>query len=91
VKPPGVVTLGVGGVLIEASGVPDTFGEVFREVADVAASFFSAAEDALDVHLGAEAHHMRGLGQILACLFPGRQRRPRVGVGKGLGPDVPHR
>ena len=42
VEPPGVVALGVGGVLAEPGGLPHAFGEVFREVADVTASLLGA-------------------------------------------------
>ena len=38
----------------------------------MAAGFFGAAEDALDVDLGPELHHMRRLGQLLARLVERR-------------------
>ena len=50
-QPVGVVAVGVGGVLVESGGLTDALGQIFREVADVAAGFFGAAEDALDVDL----------------------------------------
>jgi hypothetical protein len=67
-----VVALSVGGVLIEPGGLSDAFCQIFCEVTDVATSFFGATEDAFDVHLGAEADDVGGLGQLFARLFPGR-------------------
>ena len=91
VQPPGVITVGVGGVLSEPGGLADAFGQIFCEVADVAAGFFGAAEDSFDVYLRAEPDDVRGFGQFLTGLFPGGQRPAGVGVGEGLGPGVPHR
>jgi hypothetical protein len=68
VQPAGVVAVRVGGVLGESGGLSDALGQVFREVADVAAGFFGAAQDALDVHLFPESHDVSGLGQVLAGL-----------------------
>lgn len=90
-QPVGMVAVGVGGVLTEASGLSDGFGEVFGEVADVSSGFFGAAQDSLDVYLFPEAHHVCGLGQFLACLFPGGQRCAGVGVGERFGARVPNR
>ena len=71
-QPPGMVALGVGGVLTESGGLPDALGQIFREITDVATSFLGAPQDALDMHLGAEPDHVRGLGQLLTRLVPGR-------------------
>jgi hypothetical protein len=90
VEPPGVVAVGVGGVLVESGGLSDAFGEVFCEVADVASSFFGTAEDALDVYLRAEPDDVCGFGQLFTRLLPGRQRCPTVGVGEGLFTGIPH-
>ena len=57
----------------------------------MASGFFGAAQDAFDVHLLPEAHHMRRLGQLLAGLFPGRERCGSVRVGEGPGSGVPDR
>jgi hypothetical protein len=38
-----VIPLGVGGAFGEPSGVTDAFGQVFRQVADVAPGFLSSA------------------------------------------------
>jgi hypothetical protein len=61
VEPVGVVALGVGGVLAEPGRLTHRFRQIFREVSDVAACFFGAAQDSLDVHLGPEPDHVRGL------------------------------
>ena len=50
----------------------------------MAASFLGAAEDAFDVHLVPEAHHVGGFGQLLAGLLPGRQRYPVSGSVKAF-------
>jgi hypothetical protein len=42
--------------------------------ADVAAGFFGAAGDALDVHLGPEPHHVRRPVQLFAGLVEGGQQ-----------------
>ena len=57
----------------------------------MATSFFGAAQDALDVHLGPEPDDVGGFGQLLTRLVPGGQWRPGVGVGEGLGSAVPDR
>jgi hypothetical protein len=80
-----MIPLPVGGVLIEPGGLSDTFGQVFREVTDVATSFLGATEDALDVHLGAEPDHVGGFGEVVARLLPRRQWLVSVGVGEGFG------
>jgi hypothetical protein len=67
----GVVAVGVGGVFVESGCLSHGFGEVFGEVADVAASFLGAAQDALDVHLCPEADDVGGFGQFFTRLFPG--------------------
>ena len=90
-QPPDVIALGVGGVLTKSSGLPDGFGQIFREVADVPTSFFSATQDALDVHLGSEPDDVRGVGQLLTRLVPGRQRRAGVGVGEAFRAGIPDR
>ncbi len=90
-QPAGVVSLPVGGVFAEASGLADAFGQIFREVADVATRFLGAPQDALDVHLGAEADDVGGFVQFLTRLVPAEQWRPGVGVGEGLCPGVPDR
>jgi hypothetical protein len=69
----GVFALPVGGVLAEPGGLDDAFGEIFGQLADVAGRFFGAAEYALDVHLRPETNHVRGLGQLFACLIEGGQ------------------
>ena len=61
-QPAGVVTVCVGGVLGEPGGLSDALGQVFREVADVSAGFFGAAQDALDVHLFPESHAWSQVG-----------------------------
>jgi hypothetical protein len=66
-----VIAVGVGGVLVDAGGLSDALGEVFREVSDVAAGFFGATEDALDVYLRFEVDDVRGFGEIRTRLFPG--------------------
>jgi hypothetical protein len=91
VQPPRVTPLRVGSVLTKPGSLPHRLGEIFREVADVPASFFGAAQDALDVHLRPKPNHVRGFGQLLTRLLPARQQRAGVGVGKGLGPSIPHR
>ena len=90
-QPPRVIPLRVGGVLIKPGGLPHAFGEIFREIADMATGFLSAAEDALDVHLRPEANHVRGFGQLLTRLLPTRQRRPGVGISERFRPAVPDR
>ncbi len=67
-----MVAVGVGGVFVEAGGVAYRFGQIFCEVANVAASFLSAAEDAFDVDLLPEADHVGGFGEACTGLFPGR-------------------
>ena len=91
-QPAGVVAVGVGGVLVEAGGLADRFGQIFREVADVAAGFFGAAQDALDVHLRARSGRRGRVrsGPRTAWSQVG-QRRAGVGVGEGLGAGVPDR
>ena len=91
VQPVGVVAVGVGGVLTESGGLPDAFCQIFCEVSDVAAGFFGAAQDAFDVHLGAEADDVGGFGQLLTGLVPGRQWCAGVGVGEGFRAGVPDR
>jgi hypothetical protein len=58
----GVVAVGVGGVLAEPGRLAYRLRQIFREVSDVAACFFGAAQDSLDVYLGPEPDHVRGLG-----------------------------
>lgn len=53
-QPPDMVALSVGSVRTEPSGLPDTLGQIFREITDVATSFLGATWNALDVHLGSE-------------------------------------
>jgi hypothetical protein len=66
-----VIAVGVGGVLVEAGGLADGFGQIFCEVADVAAGFFGATEDALDVYLRSEVDDVRGFGEVCTGLFSG--------------------
>ncbi len=87
----GVVAVGVGGALAEPGRLAYRFRQIFGEVADVAACFFGAAQDALDVHLGPEPDNVRRLDQVLAGMIEGGQRCPGVGVGEGLRPGVPDR
>jgi hypothetical protein len=86
-----MLTLPGGGILAEPGGLMHGLGEVLREVTDVPAGFLAAAEDAFDVHLRPEPHHVRRLGQLGACLLERGQRRPGVRVDEGLGPRVPDR
>ena len=90
-EPVGVVAVGVGGGFVEPGGLAYRFRQIFCEVSDVAAGFFGAAQDALDVHLGPEPDHVRGLGEVLAGLIEGGQRCAGVGVGEGFGAGVPDR
>ena len=86
---PGVVALRVGGVLVEPSGLPDAFGQVFREVADVATGFLGATQDALDMYLRPEPDDVCRFGQLLTRLIPGRQRCPGVGVSDLTWATIP--
>ena len=79
-----MVSLGVGGVLIQPGGLSYRFREIFCEVADVATCFLGAPEDAFDVRLRPESHDVRGLSEIRTGLIPGGQRGPGVGIGEGL-------
>jgi hypothetical protein len=47
----GAIALSLGGLLVQASRLPNRFREVLGEVTDVAASLFGAPQNALDVHL----------------------------------------
>jgi hypothetical protein len=58
----GVVALGIGDVLVEPGGLAYRFSQVFGEVADVAAGFLGAAEDAFDVHLLSKLDDVGGFG-----------------------------
>jgi hypothetical protein len=42
-----MIALGVSGVLAESSGLPDTLGQIFREVADMPTGFLGTTQDAL--------------------------------------------
>jgi hypothetical protein len=64
VQPVGMVALGIGGVLVKPSGLADALAQIFREVADAAASFLGATQDSLDMNLGTEADDVRWLGQF---------------------------
>jgi hypothetical protein len=65
-----MVALGGGGVFVESGGLSHGFGEVFCEIANMAAGFLGAAQDAFDVHLCPKSDHVRGLSEIRAGLFP---------------------
>ena len=49
-------------MFVEAGGLPYRLGQIFCEVADVAAGFFGATEDAFDVYLRPEVDDVRGFG-----------------------------
>ena len=68
--------VGIGGLFTESGSLPDALGQILGQVANVAARFLSTTENALDVDLLTEAHHVGGLGQRFAGLLPARQRHP---------------
>jgi hypothetical protein len=71
----------------------DRLGEVLGQVADVAAGFLGAAEDALDVHLCPEPDGVRGNREVgrVGGLVPGGQGCAGVGVDERLGAVAPPR
>ena len=90
-QPASVIALGIGGLFTESGGLSDALGQIFGEIADVPARFLSTPENAFDVHLFPEAHHVGRFGQSLAGLFPTRQRHPGGRVGESPCPGVPYR
>jgi hypothetical protein len=72
--------------------VAQVLDQILHEVADAFLGLSGAGEHALDVHLGAEAHHvirpcLRVRIERVQRLLPGRQRHPRVRVD--VRPVVP--